>query len=73
MKHPRFVFAVLFTGLGLTAQASPDPTPEGFRPLFNGKDLGGWTVPEGDNGHWKILDGVIDYDAQSEAKGDKNL
>jgi hypothetical protein len=47
--------------------------PDGFRSLFNGKDLTGWKVPEGDNGHWKVLDGVIDYDAQSEAKGDKNL
>jgi len=27
----------------------------------------------GDSGHWKIVDGVIDYDAQSEAPGDKNL
>jgi hypothetical protein len=47
--------------------------PEGFTSLFNGKNLDGWKVPEGDNGHWKIVDGVIDYDAQSEAKGDKNL
>jgi len=46
---------------------------EGFVPLFNGKDLTGWRMPEGDNGHWKVVDGVIDYDAQSEAKGDKNL
>jgi hypothetical protein len=30
-------------------------------------------VPEGDNGHWKVVEGVIDYDAQSEAAGDKNL
>ena len=30
-------------------------------------------MPEGDNGHWKVVDGVIDYDARSEAKGDKNL
>jgi hypothetical protein len=31
-------------------------------------------VPEGDNGHWKVIDGVIDYDACSEAPGkDKNL
>lgn len=41
--------------------------------LFNGKDFSGWQVPDGDNGHWKVVDGVIDYDAQSEAKGDKNL
>lgn len=47
--------------------------PEGSESLFNGKDLSNWVIPEGDNGHWKILDGVIDYDARSEAKGDKNL
>jgi hypothetical protein len=47
--------------------------PKGFTPLFNGTDLSGWKVPEGDGGHWKVLDGVIDYDARSEAKGDKNL
>jgi len=46
---------------------------EGFVPIFNGKDLTGWKIPEGDNGHWKVVDGVIDYDAQSEAPGDKNL
>lgn len=41
--------------------------------LFNGKDFTGWKVPEGDNGHWKVIDGVIDYDARSEASGDKSL
>lgn len=41
--------------------------------LFNGEDLTGWVVPEGDNGHWKVVDGIIDYDALSEAPGDKNL
>ncbi|MBM3333491.1 DUF1080 domain-containing protein, partial [Candidatus Sumerlaeota bacterium] len=46
---------------------------EGFTQLFNGKDLTGWKAPEGDNGHWKVIGRVIDYDAQSEAKGDKNL
>ena len=40
--------------------------------LFNGKDLDGWKIPENDGGHWKVVDGVIDYDARSEAK-DKNL
>jgi hypothetical protein len=49
------------------------PAPEGFTPLFNEKNLDGWKIPEGDNGHWKVVDGVIDYDAQSEAPGDKNL
>ena len=46
---------------------------EGFVPLFDGKDLASWKVPVGDNGHWKVIDGVIDYDAQSEAKKDKTL
>jgi len=46
---------------------------EGYTQLFNGIDLSGWKVPDGDNGHWSVIDGVIDYDARSEAKGDKNL
>lgn len=46
---------------------------DGFTPLFNGQDFSGWVVPEGDGGHWKVVDGVIDYDSRSEAKGDKNL
>jgi hypothetical protein len=45
----------------------------GWVKLFNGEDLRGWAVPDGDNGHWKVVDGVIDYDARSEATGDKNL
>lgn len=47
--------------------------PGGFVSLFNGKDLTGWKIPKGDNGHWKVVGGVIDYDAKSEAKGDKSL
>ena len=46
---------------------------KGGRPLFNGSDLTGWVIPAGDNGHWKVMDGVIDYDACSEAKGEKHL
>jgi hypothetical protein len=47
--------------------------PPGFTSLFNGRDLIGWKIPSGDNGHWKVIDGVIDYDARSEAADDKNL
>lgn len=46
---------------------------DGFVTIYNGRDFTGWKVPVGDNGHWKIVDGVIDYDAQSEAATDKNL
>ncbi len=44
-----------------------------YEVLFNTKDLTGWKVPEGDNGHWKVVDGVIDYDAMSESKENKSL
>ena len=51
---------------------SADPS-DGFAVLFNGRDFTGWKVPVGDNGHWQIVNGVIDYDARSEAEGDKHL
>lgn len=63
---------MLAAGAPRALLAAPPPGI-GWAPLFNGKDLAGWKVPEGDNGHWKVIDGVIDYDAQSEAKKDKNL
>jgi hypothetical protein len=47
--------------------------PPGFVALFNGKDFTGWTVPPGDGGHWRIVNGAIDYDAESQAAGDKSL
>ena len=60
--------------LGAFSQANGEGEMEdGFTSLFNGSDLSGWVVPEGDGGHWKVLDGVIDYDSRSEAKGVKNL
>ena len=47
--------------------------PPGFTSLFNGTDFTNWKVPAGDNGHWKIVNGMIDYDASSDAPGDKSL
>ena len=63
--------AAVFSLIGFAAMGAD--APSGFVSLFNGRDFTAWTVPEGDNGHWKIVDGVIDYDAQSEAAKDKNL
>jgi hypothetical protein len=60
-------------GLSLLTAVAAAQAPAGFEPLFNGRDLTGFKVPEGDNGHWKVVDGVIDYDARSEAKGEKSL
>jgi hypothetical protein len=68
MLHVLFCTATLV----LAAQA-PGASEEGFITLFDGKNLSQWIIPEGDNGHWKVLDGVIDYDARSEAPGNKNL
>ena len=72
MKRPlQVVTTVLFAGFMSTVESAPPG--DGWKPLFNGEDLSGWRVPEGDGGHWKVVDGVIDYDAQSEARGRKNL
>jgi hypothetical protein len=70
MNRFTFIFiAILFLWNPSHAQV----IPEGFTSIFNGNDFSGWVVPEGDNGHWKIIDGVIDYDAESESSGNKSL
>jgi hypothetical protein len=71
---PRYAaLAAGLAALGLAAAPSRAQAPAGFVSLFNGRDLTGWEVPAGDNGHWKVVNGVIDYDAGSEATGDKTL
>jgi hypothetical protein len=69
MKQMIVIVSFLAFGAGVYAQECPNPSgiPDGFEILFDGEDFTNWKVPEGDNGHWKIIDGVIDYDAQSEA------
>ncbi len=83
MKSTRYLAWIVVVGVSLQmapqgktatpAKETDNVAPEGSTALFNGRDFTGWKVPEGDNGHWKIVDGVIDYDAESEAKGDKSL
>jgi hypothetical protein len=66
MKSTLYALAsILFL---LAAHAGDNAPPAGFAALFNGKDLAGWTVPAGDNNHWKAANGVIDYDGKSEAQ-----
>jgi hypothetical protein len=72
-RRPFVGLGALLLGAGLAWASAAEGLPPGFVSLFTGKDLAGWTVPAGDNGHWKVLDGVIDYDARSEAPGDKAL
>jgi hypothetical protein len=66
-----FIAAVVF--FSASCASSGNNTESGWKKLFNGQDLSGWIVPDGDNGHWKVFDGVIDYDALSEAPGEKDL
>ncbi len=69
-------FRILLASLILTFMSSAytgTDSDGNWESLFNGKDFSGWLVPEGDNGHWRIVDGVIDYDALSEAAGGKDL
>jgi hypothetical protein len=69
MKQKLLFALILLTGTVWAQQ----PVPQGYVSLFNGKDLSGWKVPDGDNGHWKVVNGVIDYDAESEGKQSKDL
>jgi len=59
--------------LMLLGSSAAEEPPASFESLFNERDLSGWKVPEGDHGHWRVVDGVIDYDGQSEAPGEKDL
>jgi hypothetical protein len=74
LRTPPKALVVLLSALALVlafAAGASAQAPAGFTPIFDGKDLAGWKVPAGDNGHWKVVDGVIDYDAQSEAPGNE--
>ena len=68
-----YFLIITFMLLNCNLSYSQGEAEDGFTSLFNGKDLSGWKIPEGDNGHWKVVDGVIDYDSATEAKGDRNL
>lgn len=68
MRTVTALFIVMIGSLSTFGQK----VPSGFVSLFDGKSFENWKVPEGDNGHWKVINGVIDYDAESEAE-DKNL
>ena len=67
-RAPLFAAIVCAVLLSLHGGAASD-----FVPLFNGRDLAGWKIPAGDNGHWRVVDSVIDYDAESESADDKSL
>ena len=72
-RLPTLVFVTAFLMVATGYAQNPGDAPVGFVSLFNGRDLTGWRIPAGDNGHWKVIEGVIDYDARSEAAEDKHL
>jgi hypothetical protein len=40
--------------------------PEGFKLLFNGKDLAGWKVSDKNKDHWKVENGILVHDNKGE-------
>lgn len=76
MKKFQLITILLLIAVSFTSLSGQEKClyeEAGYTSLFNGNDLSGWSIPVGDNGHWSVIDGVIDYDARSEAKEDKNL
>jgi len=68
-----------FRNIRIRELPSTNPAPdeiatvaEGFVPLYNGADLGGWKADPGHAGHWQPKDWILSYDGRSEAV-DKNL
>jgi len=68
-----FLLLYFLISIDVSVSAQSTYAEAGYTSLFNGADLAGWILPEGDNGHWSVIDGVIDYDALSEAEGSKDL
>lgn len=58
-----WIVAIALSCLSGICHAQPKPAGEGWRSLFNGKDLTGWVVPEKEH-TWQVIDGVIDYEAK---------
>lgn len=56
-KPLTLIAALVFTALPLTTTHAQ--TDDGFRPLFNGKDLDGWVRVTTDESTWSVQDGVL--------------
>ena len=73
MKKTTFIVLIAILAISFLANTQEPKVPDGFTSIFNGKDFTNWKVPVGDKGHWNIINGVIDYDGESEAAKDKHL
>lgn len=65
------VAAVLLAGV-MAARGEDGAPPEGFVPLFNGKDLSGFKASDAQKKQWTVKDGVLDYNPQGK-KGEMTL
>jgi len=45
--------------------AADTAAPEGFRPLFDGKNLDQWKLSDEAAKHWTVADGVLKYDGKN--------
>ncbi len=78
MSFSKFSPTLGISGLGIscflliaaltTPLAIAQPDALGFKSLFDGRTMQGWRMVPGHEGHWRALNGVIDYDGRSEAK-----
>jgi len=58
------IAAALVGSPAVAKQGHLNQPPEGFAALFNGKDFTGWQLSEKNAEHWKVEDGVIQYDGK---------
>ena len=58
MNYPRLALAIALTAMLTVGGVSAADKDAGFKPLFNGKDLSGWTQKNG-TATYKVEDGVV--------------
>ena len=58
------VTAVAAAPAPTAAVAADNVAPEGFKALFNGRDLSGWTENKQSPAHWSMNDGMLVYDGK---------
>lgn len=70
MKKDSFVLPVAFLFLAVSSLVSAAPGAEAdLKPIFNGKDLSGWQVPD-PNPFWRVVDGMLVGENDPKRRGD---
>ena len=68
MKHSFILKSFLLGAASLFAATALQADEPKLEPIFNGKDLSGWKVPE-KNPFWKVVDGVLVGESDEAKKG----